>query len=117
MAQTDNPPPTRDGPTAEEYERIWASSEFVDLRRRFRAFVFPMTLAFLGWYFLYVLLSTYAVDFMSTQVVGNINVGVVLGLGQFASTFLITWIYIRHADRKLDPIATRIREELEEAGS
>lgn len=94
---------------------MWASPEFTELRRRFRAFAFPMTAAFLGWYFLYVLLSTYAVDFMSTQVVGNINVGVVLGLGQFASTFLITWLYIRHADKNLDPIAAKIRDELEEA--
>ncbi|PSL05382.1 uncharacterized membrane protein (DUF485 family) [Haloactinopolyspora alba] len=113
MAQTDNPPPEATGPSADEYERVWASPEFTELRRRFRAFAFPMTAAFLAWYFLYVLLSTYAVDFMSTQVVGTINVGIVLGLGQFVSTFLITWLYIRHADRSLDPIGTRLRHELE----
>ncbi|WP_129667090.1 DUF485 domain-containing protein [Phytoactinopolyspora endophytica] len=90
-----------------------ASPEFAELRRRFRAFAFPMTVAFIAWYFMYVLLSTYAVGFMSTSVFGNVNVGVVLGLGQFASTFLITWLYIRHANSRLDPVATRIREELE----
>lgn len=115
MAQLDNPPPERAGPTADEYERAWASPEFVELRRRFRRFAFPMTVAFLAWYFLYVLLSTYAVDFMSTRIAGNINVGIVLGLGQFVSTFLITWLYIRHADKNLDPIASDIREELEGA--
>nr|WP_026874331.1 DUF485 domain-containing protein [Jiangella gansuensis] len=115
MAQTDIPPPERKLPTAEEYERMQASPEFAELRRRLRAFVFPMTAAFIGWYLLYVLLSTYAVDFMSQRVVGNINVGLLLGLGQFASTFLITWLYVRYADRKLDPIATTIREELEGA--
>ncbi|RIQ29169.1 DUF485 domain-containing protein [Jiangella rhizosphaerae] len=92
-----------------------ASPEFAELRRRFRNFAFPMTAAFLAWYLLYVLLSTYAVDFMSQRVVGNINVGLLFGLGQFASTFLITWLYIRHADRKLDPLATQIRDELEGA--
>lgn len=115
MATIDSPPPERPVPTAEEYERIQASPEFAELRRRFRAFVFPMTAAFLAWYLLYVLLSTYAVDFMSERVVGNINVGLLLGLGQFVSTFLITWLYIRHADRKLDPIARKIREEFEGA--
>ena len=47
---------------------------FVDLRRRFRNFVFPMTVAFLAWYLLYVVLSAFARDFMDTKVVGNINV-------------------------------------------
>nr|WP_233552659.1 DUF485 domain-containing protein [Jiangella rhizosphaerae] len=115
MASLETPPPGRAVPTAEEYERMQASPEFAELRRRFRNFAFPMTAAFLAWYLLYVLLSTYAVDFMSQRVVGNINVGLLFGLGQFASTFLITWLYIRHADRKLDPLATQIRDELEGA--
>lgn len=115
MASLETPPPERAIPTAEEYERMQASPEFAELRRRFRNFAFPMTAAFLAWYLVYVLLSTYAVDFMSQRVAGNINVGLLFGLGQFASTFLITWLYIRHADRKLDPIATQIRDELEGA--
>lgn len=28
-------------------------------------------------------------------------------------TFLITWLYIRHANRHLDPIAAKLRDELE----
>ena len=39
-----------------------ASPAFQDLRSKFRAFVFPMTIAFLVWYFLYVLLAVYATD-------------------------------------------------------
>jgi uncharacterized membrane protein (DUF485 family) len=54
---------------------VQASTEFVELRRRFRRFVFPMTALFLAWYFLYVLLAAYAPGFMSTKVFGNINVG------------------------------------------
>ena len=65
-------------------------AEFQDLRRRFRSFVFLMTALFLAWYFLYVLLAGYASDFMST---GNINVGLLFGLGQFVSTFAITMAY------------------------
>lgn len=114
MSSLDDPPTERTIPSAAEYERMQASPEFVELRRRFRAFAFPMTAAFLAWYLLYVLLSTYAVDFMSTRLVGNINVGLALGLGQFASTFLITWLYVRHANSKLDPVADQIRDELEE---
>ena len=65
--------------------------------------------AFLLWYFAYVLLADYAHDFMSTKVWGNINVGLVLGLLQFVTTFAITTWYVRYANRKLDPIADEIR--------
>lgn len=96
-----------------DWIQVQESPEFVELKRRLRRFVFPMTLAFLGWYLLYVVLADYAHGFMSTKVVGNINIGLVFGLLQFASTFLITFLYVRHADRELDPRATEIRERLE----
>uniref|UniRef100_UPI001C3D1CE1 DUF485 domain-containing protein n=2 Tax=Bacillati TaxID=1783272 RepID=UPI001C3D1CE1 len=61
----------------------------------------------------YVLLSTYAEGLMSTPVLGNLNLGLLLGISQFLMTFLITWLYIRHANRNLDPIAEKLRDELE----
>jgi uncharacterized membrane protein (DUF485 family) len=107
------PPTERKLLTPEEYRQAQASPEFTELRRRFRSFAVPMTVAFLAWYLLYVLLSTYAPGFMATDVFGNINVGLLLGLGQFVSTFLITSLYVRHAGRSTDPIADEMRERLE----
>ena len=99
--------------TPEEYQEAHASPEFQELKRRFRAFAFPMTVAFLAWYLLYVLLSTYAHDFMSTTLFGNINVGLVFGLLQFVSTFAITHLYVAHANKRTDPIADEMRQRLE----
>jgi uncharacterized membrane protein (DUF485 family) len=96
-----------------DWERIQGSPEFTDLRRRLRVFVFPMTALFLLWYLLYVLLADYAHGFMSTKLFGNINVGLVFGLLQFVSTFVITWLYVRYANRRLDPVADEIRGEIE----
>jgi uncharacterized membrane protein (DUF485 family) len=96
-----------------DWEEVQRSAEFVELRRRLRAFVFPMTAAFLAWYLLFVLMATYARGFMSTKLFGNINVGLVFGLLQFVSTFLITYLYVRYANRKLDPLAEQIRTNLE----
>ncbi|MER7501464.1 DUF485 domain-containing protein [Nonomuraea pusilla] len=90
------------------------SSEFQELKRRFRRWTFPMTVAFLVWYLLYVVLSGWARGFMGIKLLGEINVGLVLGLLQFVSTFLIAWAYARHAERKLDPIADKLRHEVEE---
>jgi uncharacterized membrane protein (DUF485 family) len=100
--------------TPEEYRRAQDSEEFRELRRRFRRFALPMTLAFLAWYLLYVLLSTYAPGTMEREVFGKVNLGLLLGLGQFVSTFLITQLYVRHAARSTDPIADDMRERLEQ---
>ncbi|QJW37223.1 DUF485 domain-containing protein [Cellulosimicrobium protaetiae] len=103
------------GPADEtDYQRVQRSPEFQDLRRRFRNFVFPMTALFLVWYFVYVLLANYAHDFMSTKVWGNVTVGLLLGLGQFVSTFAITMIYARWANKRFDPAADELRHEIEE---
>jgi uncharacterized membrane protein (DUF485 family) len=99
--------------SAEEYLAMQASPEFQELRRRLRRFVFPMSALFLLWYFAYVLLGAFAHDFMATKVWGDINIGLIIGLGQFVSTFVITFLYVRFANRELDPRAEAIRAELE----
>ena len=100
-------------PSPARYREVEGSSEFVELRKKFRNFAFPMTVAFLVWYFLYVLLSVYAVDWMSLKVFGNITTGLLISLLQFVTTFLITWLYIRHANKSLDPLAAKLKAELE----
>lgn len=111
-----DPHPDAGTAAAVDFREVQSSPEFTELRRRHRSFVFPMAAAFLLWYFAYVLLADYAHDFMSTKLWGNINVGLVLGLLQFVSTFAITTWYVRYANRKLDPIATDIRRSLEDEG-
>jgi uncharacterized membrane protein (DUF485 family) len=97
----------------ERFVAVQASPEFQELRNRLRRFVFPMTAVFLLWYFAYVLLGAFAHDFMATKVWGDINIGILIGLGQFVTTFLITFIYVRFANRELDPRAEAIRNDLE----
>jgi uncharacterized membrane protein (DUF485 family) len=110
---TDDPAPAQPpNPPAAEYLAVQASPEFQELRRTLRRFVFPTTAFFLIWYATYVLLGAFANDFMATKVWGNINVGLLLGLAQFLTTFLITGLYIRFANRKLDPRAAAIRAEM-----
>ena len=107
------PPTERRTLTPEEYRAAQNSPEFMELKRRFRRFAFPMTFAFFAWYLLYVLLSTYAPDFMATEVFGNVNLGILLGLAQFVTTFAITHLYVAHANRNTDPIADEMRDRLE----
>lgn len=99
--------------TGTVYEQVQATPEFLELRSRLRRFVFPMSAAFLIWYLVYVLLASFAPAFMAIPVFGNINVGLIIGLLQFVTTFLITTLYVRYANRHLDPAAERIRQQIE----
>ena len=109
----DTLPLVNEDDTAAVYQRAYDSKEFHELRRRLASFVLPISAAFLLWYVLYVLLATYAHDFMSHKLFGNINVALVLGLGQFVTTFAITWAYVRFANRTIDPMATDLRQSIE----
>lgn len=96
-----------------DYVAVEESPRFQKLKRTQRSFIFPLAALFLIWYFVYVLLGAYATEFMGQRVWGDITVGLLLGLGQFVTTFAITMAYVSFANRKLDPKAEEIREELE----
>ena len=96
------------------YEVVHASREFQSLRRHFGDFVVPAILAFLAWYFLYVICAAFAPGFMRTHVIGAVNVGLCFGILQFASTFLITISYLRWGRRKFDTQSERLRMRLEQ---
>jgi uncharacterized membrane protein (DUF485 family) len=93
------------------YDRLQESADFLELRKRYRGFVFPATIAFLSWYLLYVVMSNWATGFMDTKVVGNINVALVFGLLQFLTTFLLAWLYSRFSNARLDPLARVLNDE------
>jgi uncharacterized membrane protein (DUF485 family) len=111
------PEPTAPPEAAKATDAIYlaaqASPDFQELRTRLRRFVFPMTALFLVWYGVYVVLGAFAHDFMATPVFGHVNVGLLIGLGQFLTTFLITGLYVRFANRELDPRAATIRQCVE----
>lgn len=101
-------------PSSEVYDRIAHEPDFLELRRRYRRFAFPATLTFMFWYVAYVLCNNWARGFMDTPVIGNVNVAVVFGLLQFLSTFLIAFLYARHASSALDPLSDELRNEFEQ---
>jgi uncharacterized membrane protein (DUF485 family) len=100
-----------------DYAAVQQSPEFQTLRRTHRNFVFPVLGACLLWYVVYVLLAGYAHDFMSTPVFGSINVAILLGLAQVVTTFAVTMWYVHFANKRLDPLAEQIRDEIETDGT
>ncbi|WP_405793949.1 DUF485 domain-containing protein [Streptomyces sp. NBC_01506] len=103
------PAPATAPGAAEIYLEVQRGAAFQEVRRRYRRFVVPATLAFLLWYLAYVVAATTAPGLMARPVAGAVNVAMVAGLGQFLSTFLLTWAYSRHARLHRDRDALDLR--------
>lgn len=95
-----------------DYPAFEETPKYIELKKRQRSFVIPVLVAALAWYFLYVILATYAPAWMGTPVFGVINIGLLMGLGQFVTTFAVTQWYVSYANKKLDPLAAELRAEL-----
>ncbi|MFJ1748560.1 DUF485 domain-containing protein [Streptomyces sp. NPDC088116] len=94
---------------ADIYAEVQRSAAFQEVRGRYRRFVVPASIAFLVWYLAYVVAATAAPGFMARPVAGAVNAAMLAGLGQFLSTFLLTWAYGRHARLHRDRAALELR--------
>ena len=99
---------------ADIYLEVQRSDAFQEVRRRYRRFVFPGVAAFFTWYVAYVVTATAAPGLMARPVAGAVNVAMLAGLGQFLTTFLLTWAYARHARLCRDRAALDLRWDTQE---
>ncbi|MEU3682619.1 DUF485 domain-containing protein [Streptomyces sp. NPDC048405] len=114
-------PPMRRDPAAKPsraaadvYLEVQRSAAFQEVRSRYRRFVGPAVAAFFLWYVAYVVAATTAPALMARPVAGAVNVAMVAGLGQFLTTFLLTWAYARHARLRRDRAALELRWDTQE---
>jgi uncharacterized membrane protein (DUF485 family) len=96
------------------YLEVQRSAAFQEVRSRYRRFVVPAVAVFFGWYVAYVVTATSAPRLMARPVVGAVNVAMLAGLGQFLTTFLLTWAYTRHARLRRDRAALELRWNTQE---
>jgi uncharacterized membrane protein (DUF485 family) len=106
----------RDGAVAaaQIYLQVQRSEAFQEVRSRYRRFVVPAVIGFFAWYVGYVVTATTAPGLMARPVAGAVNVAMLAGLGQFLSTFLLTWAYSWHARLRRDRAALEVRWETQE---
>ncbi|MFK0057672.1 DUF485 domain-containing protein [Streptomyces werraensis] len=109
------PEPDAVAPAAADiYLEVQRSAAFQEVRRRYRRFVVPGAVSFLLWYVAYVVTATTVPGLMARPVAGAVNVGMLAGLGQFLTTFLLTWAYVRHARLRRDRAALELRWDTQE---
>ncbi|MBC7442645.1 MAG: DUF485 domain-containing protein [Ramlibacter sp.] len=100
-------------PSTIDYVAYEKTPKFIQLKKQRRRFVLPLAAFFFLWYFAFVLVAAYLPDVMAIPVFGRFNLGLVLGLGQFVTTFAITMWYVSYSNRRLDPLGAELRAELE----
>ncbi|MFJ8792358.1 DUF485 domain-containing protein [Streptomyces sp. NPDC102462] len=100
--------------TRDIYLEVQRSAAFQEVRSRYRRFVVPGVAVFFAWYVGYVIVATTAPGLMARPVAGALNVAMLAGLGQFLTTFLLTWAYARHARLRRDRAALELRWDTQE---
>ncbi|QIY68222.1 DUF485 domain-containing protein [Streptomyces sp. RLB1-33] len=97
-----------DEPYAHETHR--RSADLDALRSAYRLLRRISTLAALGSFVVYVVLSCYAPGLMGAKIAGELSLGMALGVLQLVVTFAAVFWYGRSAQRSVDPLARAVRE-------
>jgi uncharacterized membrane protein (DUF485 family) len=93
-----------------DWERAARSPELEALVARRRRFVITATVVALVWTFGFVLLTSYAQEFMATFIVDGLTVAYVLGLSVFVMAWTLIWLYLRKSREEFEPMERRAAE-------
>jgi uncharacterized membrane protein (DUF485 family) len=69
-----------------------------------------LTAAMLVVYFGFILLIAFGKDFLSRRIADGLSVGMALGVIVILATWVLTWIYVRWANRVYEPAIDELRE-------
>jgi uncharacterized membrane protein (DUF485 family) len=102
-----------------DWRAVERSPEFRELVQRRKRFLIPVTVVWLGIFLTYLLLAALAPDIMGNEVALGFTVGFVISAAQVFMTWIVTWLYLRRADRVFEPLeqrAARVATELTRTG-
>ena len=113
MATAPRDPSTDEAVSAAEV--VGKDPEMVELEARHRRFVWPATVFFLIYYLALNVLAGTSPDLMGTKLFGEFTFGYLFALSQFVMAFVVAWVYTNWAKRRIDPLASDLREKLQRA--
>jgi uncharacterized membrane protein (DUF485 family) len=96
------------------WDSIAESREFKDLMATKRIFIVPAFIFFVVYYFALPVLVGYAPEFMSTKVMGPVNLAYLFALSQFFVAWIIAGLYVKAAGN-FDRLAKDILNKAEDA--
>ena len=96
------------------WDEIAESKAFQDLMATKKTFIVPAFIFFVVYYFALPVLVGYAPQFMSTKVIGEVNLAYLFALSQFFVAWIIAGLYVRAANN-FDRLAKEILDKAEDA--
>ena len=96
----------------DEWLRVERTSAFKELIRSKKAFILPMTIFFLVFYFGLPVLAGFT-TVLNARVVGPLTLAYVYAFAQFAMTWIIMHLYVSRANR-WDGLVDQARQEAAE---
>ena len=100
---------------SERLARIAADPRYQELARRRARFTWTLTAIMLVIFFGYILLIAFAGDFLAQPIGdGTTTIGIPIGVGVILAGIVLTWVYVRRANRDFDPIVREIRRDAEQ---
>jgi uncharacterized membrane protein (DUF485 family) len=96
------------------WDKIAESKEFKDLMATKKMFIVPAFIFFVVYYFALPVLVGYAPGFMSTKVIGQVNLAYLFALSQFFVAWIIAGLYVKAANN-FDRLAKDILDKAEDA--
>jgi len=94
-----------------QWETIESESDFQELVNAKRRFIIPSTIFFIVYYFALPILVGYFPKLMSTNVIGNINIGYLFALSQFFMAWILMAMYVKRA-KVFDEMADKILKKV-----
>jgi uncharacterized membrane protein (DUF485 family) len=86
--------------------------QYQQLQRERARFSWILTIIMLVIFFGYILLIAFAPDLLARPIGnGTTTVGIPLGIGVILCGILLTGVYVRHANRRFDPMIAAIVEK------
>jgi len=95
------------------WNQIADSKEFQHLMATKKTFIVPAFIFFVVYYFALPVLVGYAPQFMSTKVMGEVNLAYLFALSQFFVAWIIAGLYVRAANN-FDLLAKDILDRAED---
>jgi uncharacterized membrane protein (DUF485 family) len=101
----------QDGHTdAVDWTRIERSPEFRELTSRRHRFIAVASAVTAVSFVVYLGLATFATDLMGTTVLGGVPIAWLAAMSQVFVTWVVTWAYLRQADRVFAPLEKRVAD-------
>ena len=96
-------------PSGQDWDEIARSQDFKDLLALKKAFILPAFVIFFVYYFALPVAVGFAPKWMSAPIVGDVTLGYLFALSQFAVGGVIAWLYLG-ASAKFDALTRDILE-------